>query len=314
MKNVINRDSLRRIVNESVSEILFEAAREQMSFGVAGPIPVEPAASLCDDVNPSVLELIDNPNKKIPRRHIGSPKYFGNTKIWDAYVKYKDAITRKRSETDFFTFLKKIRTGWYGGPLQVFEKDGSYLIGTMRVGVFLCVYICPKNAGIALFKFIKDVCQYDNVVFSVTSDMASMLERLGCPKYEGTVSARYKGGDCEKSVYATTKEAAIKGAKLVGLMGKSGKFGNNIKDTMIQNPKTNEFLKDNPNLPFDIMNIPAVTELLMDRPEIIDTINDNPSIMQKIVDNPMNGFMDFLKSYKAKRVQQAHINERKNMK
>jgi hypothetical protein len=312
----LNRESLKKIINESVGNFLYESAKDQMNFGINGPIPLEPADSLCDNVNPDVLAMVDSGNKSIRFSVIGSPQYFGDCKVRDAYTKYSQAIVRhdNREAVGFFTFLHKIRMGWYGAPLQVFEKDGSYLIGTMRAGVFLCIYICPKNAGIAMFKFIKEVCEYDNVVFAVTDDMGSMLERLGCPKYDGPVTARYRGHSCEKSVYGTTKKAAEKGAKLVGLMGKSGDLGKNIKNSLMQNPETKDFIENNPNLPFDVINIPEVTKLLMNNPEIIDILNDNPALMQSIIDNPLEGFLKFLLMYRNKKMQQTHINERKNKK
>ena len=241
MNTVINKNMLKSIVNESVESLLLEGVRDQMSFGIKGPIPVEPASSLCDDVNPDILAMVDSGNRGIPRRMIGDPKYFGGTKVWDAYVKYSDAITRRadlgRTAVSFFIFLKKIRHGWKGAPLQVYESNESYLIGTMRGGVFLCIYLCPKNVGIGMFKFIKEVCEYNNVVFAVTDDMADMLERLGCPKYEEAIMAKFRGSLHEKMVYGSTVEAANKGAKLLNLMGKSGQLGDILKNALQENPK-----------------------------------------------------------------------------
>ena len=229
MKKIIDKEILRRVINESIESFLLEGVRDQMSFGIKGPIPVEPASSLCDDVNPDVLSMVDSGKRGIPREMIGSPKYFGGTKIWDAYMKYSNAITRRadlgRSAVSFFIFLRKVRMGWKGAPLQVYESNGNYLIGTMRNGVFLCIYLCPQNASIGMFKFIKEVCEFNNVVFAVTDDMGDMLERLGCPKYDNMVNARYKGRACEKVVYGSTKEAAETGAKIVNLLGKAVNLG-----------------------------------------------------------------------------------------
>lgn len=315
MKNIINRDILKNIINESIENILLEDARSQMNFAINGPIPVEPANSLCDNVNPDVLAMVDSGNKGIRYSMIGKPQYFGNSKVWDAYTKYSQAIIRheNRKAVGFFTFLHKIRQGWKGGHLQVFEKDGSYLIGTMRAGVFLCIYICPKNAGIAMFKFIKEVCEYNNVVFAVTDDMGSMLERLGCPKYDGQVMARYKGRPCEKVVYGTTKKAAEKGAKLVGLMGKSGDLGKNIGEALMQNPHLKELYDNNPNIVFDLMNEPIITNCLMNNPQLVDFINNNPEVLKQMSDNPLEGFLSFLVKYK-NMVSTSKMNENKNKK
>lgn len=318
MNKKFNIESLRALINESIDNLIYEGLRDQMNFGTAGHIPLQPSSSLCDDVDPSVLAMVDSGDRSIPRRMIGDPKYFGGSKVWDAYVKYSDAITRRsdlgRTAVSFFIFLKKIREGWKGAPLQVYEKDGSYLIGTMRGGIFLCIYLCPKNAGIAMFKFIKEICEYDNVVFAVTDDMADMLERLGCPKHQDVVTAKFRGQKHDKMVYGTTQEAAEQGAKLLNLMGKSGDLGNNVKDALMQNPKLSALLDEHPDLPFEVMNIPQVTTLLMNNPDVVDTINNNPAVLQQITTNPLGGLMAFLQAYKNQKFSQSTINERKTKK
>ena len=318
MNTVINKNILKSIVNESVESLLLEGVRDQMSFGIKGPIPVEPASSLCDDVNPDILAMVDSGNRGIPRRMIGDPKYFGGTKVWDAYVKYSDAITRRadlgRTAVSFFIFLKKIRHGWKGAPLQVYESNESYLIGTMRGGVFLCIYLCPKNVGIGMFKFIKEVCEYNNVVFAVTDDMADMLERLGCPKYEEAIMAKFRGSLHEKMVYGSTVEAANKGAKLLNLMGKSGQLGDILKNALQENPKLKELYDKDPDIVFKLINEPIITQCLMNNPQLVDFINGNPDIMNQISLDPIKGFLNFLISYKNSMAVTSGVNEckRKN--
>lgn len=318
MNTVINKNMLKSIVNESVESLLLEGVRDQMSFGIKGPIPVEPASSLCDDVNPDILAMVDSGNRGIPRRMIGDPKYFGGTKVWDAYVKYSDAITRRadlgRTAVSFFIFLKKIRHGWKGAPLQVYESNESYLIGTMRGGVFLCIYLCPKNVGIGMFKFIKEVCEYNNVVFAVTDDMADMLERLGCPKYEEAIMAKFRGSLHEKMVYGSTVEAANKGAKLLNLMGKSGQLGDILKNALQENPKLKELYDKDPDIVFKLINEPIITQCLMNNPQLVDFINGNPDIINQISLDPIKGFLNFLISYKNSMAATSGVNEckRKN--
>lgn len=320
MNTVINKNMLKSIVNESVESLLLEGVRDQMSFGIKGPIPVEPASSLCDDVNPDILAMVDSGNRGIPRRMIGDPKYFGGTKVWDAYVKYSDAITRRadlgRTAVNFFIFLKKIRQGWKGAPLQVYESNESYLIGTMRGGVFLCIYLCPKNVGIGMFKFIKEVCEYDNVVFAVTDDMADMLERLGCPKYEEAIMAKFRGSLHEKMVYGSTVEAANKGAKLLNLMGKSGQLGDILKNALQENPKLKELYDKDPDIVFKLINEPIITQCLMNNPQLVDFINGNPDIINQISLDPIKGFLNFLIGYKNSMAATSGVNEckRKNKK
>jgi hypothetical protein len=312
----IDKHTLRNIINETLGDMLLEGVRDQMSFGIKGPIPVEPASSLCDDVNPDVLAMVDSGDRSIPRRMIGDTKYFGGTKVWDAYEKYSAAITRRadlgRTAVNFFVFLNKIRKGWKGAPLQVYESNENYLIGTVRGGVFLCIYLCPKNVGVGMFKFIKEVCEFDNVVFAVTDDMADMLERLGCPKYDGTVQAKFRGQMHDKMVYGSTQEAAEQGAKLLGLMGKSGDLGNVIKDALQQNPKLQALYDQDPDIIFKLMNEPIITQCLMNNPKLVDTMINNPSIMQQMAVDPTKGFLAFLQQYK--KSLSPSLNESKNRK
>lgn len=316
MKKIIDKEILRSVINESIESLLLEGVRDQMSFGVKGPIPLEPAESLCDDVNPDVLAMIDSGDRGIPRRMIGDPKYFGGTKVWDAYVKYSNAITRRsdlgRTAVSFFVFLKKIRNGWKGAPLQVYESNENYLIGTMRGGVFLCIYLCPKNVGIGMFKFIKEVCEYDNVVFAVTDDMADMLERLGCPKHNEAVNAKFRGQMHEKMVYGSTQEAAEKGAKLLNLMGKSGELGGVLASALQNNPKLKELYDNDPQIVYKLINEPIITQCLMNNPQLVDFINSNPDIMNQISADPLRGFLNFLMNYKKnKKAATMGVNESK---
>ena len=318
MKRIINKDSLRCIVNESITNIILESVKDQMNFGIKGPIPLEPAESLCSDVNPSVLAKVDSGNREIPYRKIGDPMYFGGSKIWDAYTKYSSAMLNRadlgRKPVSFFVFLNKIRNGWKGGKLQYFELDGSYLIGTLRQGVFLCIYICPKDTRMSMFRLIKSVCEYNNVVFAITDDMAVMLDRLGCPKYDGPVMAKHMGHDCEKSVYGSTKEAAEKGAKLVNLFYKSSDLGKSVSDVFLQNPKLKALYDKNPNIVYDLMNEPIVTNLLMNNPQLVDFITKNPNVLSQISNDPIRGMLDFLIKYRDSLSAKSTMNERKNIK
>ena len=290
----LTEDKLNKIINESILQLLIESLKGQMSFGVKGNIPLVPAKILCDDVNPQVLAKCDDGSRSIPRNKIGDPQYFGNTKIWDAFEKYSNAISRRadlgRTPVSFFIFLNKIRNGWKGSQLEMFEKDGNYLLGISKMGVFLCVYICPKTAGIGMFKFIKDVCEYDNVVFAVTDDMADMLERLGCPKYGEKIMAKFRGHQSEKTVYGTTQETANKGAEILGLMGKSDNLSTMVKQMFINNPSMHVLYQQNPQIVSDLMKQPTVINYLSNNPTIIDKLIKNPQLLQSIINNP-SGFL-----------------------
>ena len=136
MKKKIDNNTLRALVNESVERMIYESLRDSMAFGIKGNIPLQPAQSLCDDVDPQVLAMVDSGDRSIPRGKVGDPQFFGGSKVWDAYQKYSVAISRRadlgRTPVSFFVFLNKIRRGWKGAPLQVYESNENYLIGTLR--------------------------------------------------------------------------------------------------------------------------------------------------------------------------------------
>ena len=314
MKTQITEKMLEHIVYESAIRLIRESLSGQMNFGIKGNIPLVPSTTLCDDVNPQVLDMVDSGDRSIPRNKIGEPQYFGGSKVWDAYEKYSAAITRRadlgRTAVSFFVFLQKIRYGWKGAPLQVYESNENYLIGTMRNGVFLCIYLCPKTVGIGMFKFIKEVCEYDNVVFAVTDDMADMLERLGCPKHDGLVPAKFRGKKGHKMVYGSTQEAAEQGAKLLGLMDKAGELGGALKDAMLQNPKLKALYDQDPDIAFKLMNEPIITQFLANNPKIVDMFISDPTILQGMAKDPIRGFMDFLQKYLSS-ASTSSINERK---
>ena len=314
MKTQITEKMLEHIVYESTIRLIRESLSGQMNFGIKGNIPLVPSTTLCDDVNPQVLDMVDSGDRSIPRNKIGEPQYFGGSKVWDAYEKYSAAITRRadlgRTAVSFFVFLQKIRYGWKGAPLQVYESNENYLIGTMRNGVFLCIYLCPKTVGIGMFKFIKEVCEYNNVVFAVTDDMANMLERLGCPKHDGLVPAKFRGKKGHKMVYGSTQEAAEQGAKLLGLMDKAGELGGALKDAMLQNPKLKALYDQDPDIAFKLMNEPIITQFLANNPKIVDMFISDPTILQGMAKDPIRGFMDFLQKYLSN-ASTSSINERK---
>jgi hypothetical protein len=168
------------------------------------------------------------------------------------------------------------------------------------MGVFICVYFAPKSAGVGMFKFIKEVCEYDNVVFAVTDDLADMLEKLGCPKFSGgkfgqKVPARFQGSRITKQVYGSTQEAADIGARLVGLMGQGDDIQYYIRNAIRQNPQLQMLFRNNPSLAQDILTNPKVLKFLTENPDITDELINDPSSAQKYINQilQMKGLTGF---------------------
>ena len=279
MKKILSEKNLIETISKTVTSVLLEDARSLMQFGVKGGIPCHQAIDLVDDVSKDVLDMCDSGKRSIPPSMIGDDRFFGKSTVLKVYKQYADAISRRsdlgRTPISFFLFLSRIRFGWKGNPMVYYEHNGDYLLGILNSGVFMTVYLCPQNAGMGLFKFIRDVCQYNNVVFAVTNDMADMLERLGCPKYNGEVEAKFRGHMQSKSVYGSTQEAADKGAEILGLFKKVGDMKGSLEGIMRKNPRLRELIAANATLAHQLISNPDVIKALNDHPDIIDKLLNN---------------------------------------
>jgi hypothetical protein len=166
-----------------------------------------------------------------------------------------------------------------------------------------------------MFKFIKDVCEYNNVVFSVTTDLADMLERLGCPKWNNgeTIKVKYQGQFTDKKIYGSTQEAADEGAKLVQLMNKSKDINNGLTDLFSQNPHLQALYDKNPDIVNKFMTHPIVLKIMMNNPDIIQNFLDDPSVAQQKVSDPIMALKDYLLTRRSKPATST-INEMKKRK
>lgn len=314
MKRVITETTLKKIVYEAVNIILEDNLRSQMSFGTKGPIPTKPTSNLDSDFPKEVKERFNRAamgdrSARIDNRLLGKPEYLGNTLLWTMFQQYANAMNRRadlgRHNVSFGTFYKKLTKGWLGGPMSYYESNGNYLFGLERAGVFVCVYFAPKNAGIGMFKFIKEICEYDNVVFSVTLDLASMLERLGCPKWNNgeIIKVPHQGHLEEKKIYGSTQRAADEGAKLVQLMNNSKNINKNLIGLLSQNPNLQALYSKDPDIVNKFMANPAVLKYMMNHPDIIQNFLDDPTVAQQAVADPIAALSKYLQMKKPKTAQ-----------
>lgn len=298
MKKFITENRLRRIITEAVIDTLVEAQlKDLMKFGTKGNIPLFSAKELFKDVDPSIVQQFD----RIPYYMLNDPRYFGNSEVWQVYQQYSAAISRKsgRNDVGFDIFMEKIMYNWMGSPIMCYANNGNYLLGIVKSGVFICVYFAPKSVGIGMFKFIQEICEFDNVVFAVTDDLGDMLEKLGCPKYDGTVPAKYRGQRTRKVVYGSTQEAAEIGARLVGLMGRSDDITSYIYAALRQNPQLQMLYQKNPSMVNDLLQNPDVINFLTSNPTIADEIINDPSTINKYINMFLNsGGASFFDKFK----------------
>lgn len=289
MKRIMTEATLKKIVYEAAMSILESNIRNQMAFGTKGALPTIPTSTLFDDVPKKVVDAFEKAKNdrsaRIPNKLLSTSGYLGNTLIWKIYQQYYAAMSRHRNPVNFGTFYTKLKDGWMGGQLSYFEQDGNYLIGTERQGYFLCIYLAPKNVGMGMFKLIKEVCEYNNVIFAVTLDLANMLERLGCPKYNNgeILKVKHNGRMVDKQIYGSTQEAADKGAQLMGLFKESDNIKNKLKKAAISNPLLAMMAASNPQLVKNLMNNPDFIQKSIDDPTFIDKVIANPALINQFL-------------------------------
>lgn len=261
---VLNKKLLKEAVRESIENVILESIADTTTYGQMGPITDLIPASEFVDIPQDYLDLIDNGTRRLSPRALGN--YFGGTRTYTAYLQYKNAIESKkqslgRTSVNFFTFLARLRHGFKGTPMSIFDSNGSYMIGIEKNGVFLCVYMAPKSR-LSMYGMIKELLQYNNVVFAVTDDLGAMLTKLRVPKYEENVMARFRGHECEKEIYGSTYEAAVKGAELVGMTAKISSYKEQLKAAM-KDPKIAQAVQSNPDLVRQAMSNPSILQHLM---------------------------------------------------
>lgn len=226
---VLNENIIRKIVSESLSSLLLELSIGQV--GRSGPIKES------DMIVPSqvfgkeyeISKQIYEKHKQNPRYHANIEKIFGDTNAYKVYKNYYNAMMSKEGKqaVGFITWLHFLCNGKKGQPIMGYEVDGSYLFGLWINGFFLCAYFAPTGYK-GMLKVISGIAQYNNIIFAVTQDMSSMLERLGIPKADKTHDAPWRDKIVTKDVFGTSQAAIENGFKILD----RGVEMQNVKDEL----------------------------------------------------------------------------------
>lgn len=302
-KVVINEEIIKKLVAEALG-MLLEAP--SIKWGSSGQeFHGKPASELTKDIPQSLLDRIDSGARDIRDKDI--PTLFGNTTYYKFYTQYKNAMEHKkktdsngnivmdykgnpvpyRSATSFWYVLNMLRSGKFGDELTYYENNGSYIVGSEKMGAFYCVYISPVTR-MALLPLLQGIGVYTNVVFPVTDeykgDMADMLRKLGCPQYHGkivpsaeddVIQCKHQGGWHPKNIFGTTQEVADLGAKIMFSLGitKRGFFASDdeIADFLLSDDKILEGLLSNPDIQ---------KKVKWDAKTLVALIKVNPSLLK----------------------------------
>lgn len=227
---IINETHIRKIVAESLRYVLSE-----LSVGVigrSGPIKgsdmFAPRKRFAKEY--ALVQEIFKKNQENHHYRVKLEKAFAGTEAFRAYQQYYNAMMSKEGKqaVGFITWLKFLCEGKDGQPIMGYEVDGSYLFGLWIDGFFLCAYFAP-NGFKGMFKVVGGIAQYNNIIFAVTQDMSSMLERLGIPKADKTHDAPWRDQIVTKDVFGTSEEAIEKGFEILDMGVEMGKMKNQVR-------------------------------------------------------------------------------------
>ena len=155
-----------------------------------------------------------------------------------------------KSARGFFGWLHDIRNGKIDRvladgkyPIYAYANGNNWLFGHFVEGIFILCYI-SADTHIGMFKTIKSICEHNNVVFEVTLDIASQLERLELFTDGKIHIAKFHGHEVEKKIFATSVHALKKAllfekvGKLAGTYAKNGQIDfDKIKNDFFTNGK-----------------------------------------------------------------------------
>lgn len=275
---IINENHIKKIIAESLRSVLLE-----LNIGVigrSGPIKeadmIVPSEKFAKEY--ALSKQIYEKHKENPRYRVNIEKVFGDTEAYRIYMNYYNAMMSKEGKkaVGFMNWLHFVCDGKKGQPIMGYEVDGSYLFGLWIDGYFLCAYFAP-NGKMGMFKVISGIAQYNNIIFAVTQDMSSMLERLGIPKAETTHDAPWRGNVVTKDVFGTSQEAIKKGFEI---LDRSSEFENmkkqankNVdKDTLNALISQYKSMNDNQKAQFKQKLIDVLQK---SRPDLADKLKKN---------------------------------------
>lgn len=206
----INESEIRKMVSESISRILSEGIKVD-NLGQNGPL------SESDLIDPQKLfskEMMMALQVYTSKRKVDIESIFGDTLAYKVWKNYYNAMMSKpgKKARGFFGFLATLCSGKFGQKIMGFRVADNFLFGIWTHGYFICAYFAPSNQ-MGMFNVIKEIGQYNNVVFPITQDMSSMLDRMGFIRSSETHDAKWRGKVVTKDVFGTSEQAVSFGMK-----------------------------------------------------------------------------------------------------
>lgn len=121
----------------------------------------------------------------------------------EIYRQYKNAMGRRRPGS----VLEDYRFYYYiTERAMCFNYGNSYIFGNFSNGYFKVSHFAPASMREG-YEMLKEISKYDNVIFTVTSDLAPMLKKIG---FYGNDNAKimmfFRNELVNKQIYTTDRE------------------------------------------------------------------------------------------------------------
>jgi len=188
----------------------------------------------------------------------------------------------------------------FGGlPTRIlaYNIGNAYIFGYFNLGLFIANSFSGTKADV--FRIVREICQYNNIVFSVSMDLAGMLLGLGLYTNGDIHSTKFGGRTVRKMSLTTNKD-------LLGVISKIDKRSDEfekerevrkqnqqITNNNDEKPVNTDFLadiiKDKGVLNFALKN-PKLIQSVFEDPKMQDKLNNNPDIVNNVVEKIFNGF------------------------
>ena len=144
-------------------------------------------------------------------------KVFGDSEWFKIWKQYKTAMLKPDDPTKkargFFGFVNQIKYGKAGMPIRIFKYNDSYILGMIRTFnfgsgdhalFFWPAYFAPSTMREG-YMAIAELCKYDNIIFTVTDDIAKMLKKLGLYEMPDKFKMKFRGQLVDKELYSTSE-------------------------------------------------------------------------------------------------------------
>ena len=129
-----------------------------------------------------------------------SARYPKLAKIYDNYSR---AMSRRRPDSVLgeYNFMQ-----YALAYADAFVFKSTVILGQFSNGYFKVSHFCPSTLMEGV-EAIKELCKYDNIIFTVTEDLAAMLQKIGLYGHDETkIPMFFRGQLVMKNFYTTDRD------------------------------------------------------------------------------------------------------------